>query len=77
MKNQKGFAPIFIIVGILTIATVAGGAYYLGTRKPVNVVPSPTPVVTSSPSDASPISTDTGETANWKTYSNSQIGYSV
>lgn len=44
---QRGFAPILIIIGILIIVSIVGGAYYLGTRKPTTVVPSPTPTVTS------------------------------
>jgi len=38
MPNQKGFAPLIIILGIVTILGIAGGTYYLGTikNKPVS-----------------------------------------
>ncbi|MEK7617081.1 MAG: hypothetical protein AAB414_03425 [Patescibacteria group bacterium] len=28
--NQKGFAPIFVLIGILVLALIAGGVFYLG-----------------------------------------------
>ena len=75
--RQRGFIPILILVGILVIAVAVSGAYYMGTRKPATV-PSPTPVVTSSsPSDASPAPNGAGETANWKTYTNTKLGYEI
>lgn len=30
MHRQKGFAPILIVVGILVIIVISGGAYYFG-----------------------------------------------
>jgi len=80
---QKGQILIWIIVGALVIA-VAGGAYYLG--RSTSPKPSPAPTVTSqtpqptsspSPSDASPAPTGAGETANWKTYTNTTFNYSI
>lgn len=75
---QKGQTPILIIVGILVVVVIAGGAYYLG--RTTNPKPSPTPVVTSqSPQptpNASPTPTDAGETANWITYTNIKANYS-
>ncbi|MEK7617048.1 MAG: hypothetical protein AAB414_03255 [Patescibacteria group bacterium] len=64
--KQAGQTGILILVGILIIAGLVGGVYYLGTRKPITVVPSPSPT----PSNTSPIPNDTGETDNWKTYTN-------
>lgn len=45
--NQKGFASILIIVGVFILAGVVGGIYYLGSRKAVTTIPSPTSVITS------------------------------
>lgn len=57
--NQRGFSSLFIILGIILIIGIAGGAYYFGTTKnksqsqvqvvtqsptpPVLAIPSPTP----------------------------------
>lgn len=76
---QKGFAPLIIILGILVILGIAGGAFYLGRSTISN--PSPTPAVTSqitpplNPS-TNPAPTGSGETDNWKTYTNTQAGIS-
>ena len=72
---QKGFGVIYILVGILVVTLIAGGAFYLGGQT------TPKPVVTSSsqPSispDVSPAPTDAGETTNWKTYTNTKYGFS-
>lgn len=74
--TQKG--QIQILIGILILVIVAGGAYFLGKS---NVKPS-TPVVsqTSQPTpsltpDASPAPTGARETANWKTYTDSANGF--
>ncbi len=67
MHNQKGFAPILILVGILAIIAVAGGAYYFGKSQN----PKPQPQATTTPSsipDASREPNGSAETANWKTY---------
>ena len=83
---QKGQGQVLILIGILIIAAVAGGAYYLGTFKNVKLQ-SQNPVVTSIQVSASPVSSSTSvvsstpissdETANWKIYINSQFGFSV
>lgn len=36
--NQKGFAPIIVILGIVLLLGVAGGAYYFGTRKAITPI---------------------------------------
>lgn len=70
--NQKGFAPILILLGIVFILAVAGGAFYVG--KIVSTPPEILPVITPTPklfptSIISPTSI-IDETANLKTYSN-------
>ncbi len=78
--KQTGFAPILILVGILVITLVGGGAYYFGSQKPPVqpqnpiVISSPTP--TTSPTDASGVPNGTAETANWKTYTNNKYQFS-
>ena len=78
---QKGFAPIFILVGILVIGGIAGGAYYFGkTQTPKPQVPQITSVPSSAP-DTSPVPNGTGEnvnadasrSANWKIYTGSKF----
>lgn len=69
---QKGQVLIFLLVGILIIAGI-GGAFYLGRQttpksSTIPAVTSQTPQPTPSPSD---------ETANWKTYTNSKLGYAI
>ncbi len=80
---QKGQIFIWVIVGALVIA-VAGGAYYLGRSSTPKS--SPAPVVTSPASPAkrgeqtpkpTPIPSPTqDETANWKTFTDTNIGFS-
>lgn len=48
MSNQKGVAPVFILIGFLVIALIAGGLYYLENKNNhsiqyTNSVPSNTP----------------------------------
>ncbi|MBI4035555.1 hypothetical protein HY383_01275 [Candidatus Daviesbacteria bacterium] len=62
---QKGFASVLVLIGILVLTAVAGGAYYLGKSQVTKPQPQ-NPVVVSPTPD---------ETANWKTYT-SQYGYS-
>lgn len=66
---QKGFALIYILVGILVLGIVIGGVYYLGkiSNKPI---PTSQVSVTSTPKV-------TDETANWKTYTNNTYGYEI
>lgn len=64
---QKGFSAIIILVAVLIILAVVGGAYYLG-RQTTPKSQSQSPVVTSQLS-SSPSPTS-NETVNWKTYTN-------
>ncbi len=75
---QRGFAPIIILVGILVIIVIAGGAYYFGKSqavKPEATSSSPNPVATSQPPQPTavfqttpvPSPSSTVDTSNWKT----------
>ena len=74
---QKGFAPILILVGILVIVAVAGGAYFLGKQTTIHQF-SLTSDASPAPTGAgnNPVPNGTGETANWKTYTNSEYKFS-
>lgn len=65
---QKGFAPIYILIGILILGIIGGGAYYFGKSQVARSQPTQ-PTITPSPIP--------DETVNWKTYTNLQYGYSV
>lgn len=76
---QKGFAPILILVGILVLIGVVGGAYYLiknQTNKTVsqNDLNSPS-LVDTWRNEKSPQPSNLDETANWKTYTNNVIRF--
>lgn len=53
MVNQKGFAPIFILIGIVVLVGILGGAYYIGTQ--TTAKPFQNPVVSQTP-ESSPTS---------------------
>lgn len=82
---QRGFSGILILVGVLILAVVAGGAFFLGRQtSPVQTVvqtmvsPSPVPsqqVPVESPKQASPSPVD--EIANWKTYTSTKYKYLI
>lgn len=70
---QKGLGVIYILVGVLILGLVVGGAYYLGKQTPTSKTPNPvvisqTPTPSPSPSD---------ETANWQTYTNTKYNFSI
>ena len=70
--NQKGFTPIYLVLGVLILVIVAGGAYYLGSAKNQTSQPKqvndPNPTQQSSPSSVS-------EQANPTSKSNSMSGW--
>ncbi len=86
MQKQKGFAPIIILVGVLVIAVVVGGVYFLGKQATPKTSQSlqPTTQPTIQPTTVPPIltpnvnSAPTGaeEAADWKTYTNTKYGFS-
>lgn len=71
--SQKGQTGVLILIGILIIALVAGGAYYFGRQTGPKLQTTPTP--NASPANASPVPNGTGETANQKTYTTTKYGY--
>ena len=68
MKSQKGHALLIVVL----IAAAIGG-YFIYTNYSNNRTKVTPPTVTHS----SPAPTGAGETANWKTYSNTSLKYSV
>ncbi len=84
--KQKGFAPIIILVGILVIVAVAGGAYYFSKSQSVKpeTTSSPNPALTSQTPQPSAVSqtipspttlSSNLDTASWKTYSYKNISF--
>lgn len=73
---QKGQAVILVLVGILVLAAVAGGAYYLGQQN--SSQPENKPVILENQKTPTPPSVkDEDETVDWKTYTNSENGFLV
>ena len=75
---QKGFAPILIVL-ILAVAISVGG-YLVYQQSRLKPTPTPTPQQTAQPTstpDTNPVLNGTGETANWKTYTNTKYKYAV
>lgn len=70
--NQKGFAPVLILVGVV-IATAIGGAYYLGIKKPTPPT-TPTPIVTSQPPQAT--TNPSQNIDDWQEFTNEQFNFS-
>jgi hypothetical protein len=68
MKNSKGFIQIIII--ILAIIAIAGGAYYFGTKN--KTTPTSNPVASVQPSTNPTTIVD--PTTNWKTFSDLASG---
>lgn len=85
--RQTGIVGIFVLVLILVIA-VAGGTYYLGrvsTKSPHTKIQQPSQITQTIPafspsSQTTPSSTLTptqNSTANWKTYENTNYGFTI
>lgn len=96
MKYNKGFAPVIVLLIVLGVLAVGGGAYFVGKSSAPksdvsdnsNYFPTTeqnyTPPVTSNTNSNTtlPVNTPTNnstpqtDTSNWKTYTNSQYGFS-
>ena len=86
---QKGFAPIIILVGILLLASVGGAYYFFKIKTPTQkactqeakICPDGLSVGRGGPNcEFTPCSTSSpsptlDETANWKTYTNTENHY--
>lgn len=75
--NQKGLAPIVIVLILTGAIILAGGGYYLGrssTKLTNSDISStvPSPIMT-----AGSVSEIADETANWETYINKDYGYQI
>lgn len=70
--NQKGQAPILIVVAILVLLAIAAGAYYFGKSQTLKIQ-SPSPVVTSPIPQLIP----SDETSNWKIYSDEEFKFQI
>lgn len=75
MTAQKGLVPIIILLGILILVGVAGGAYYLGysgKSEPTKVVSQLQP--TSQPTSVQQATTS-ADISNWKTYNDDRYNF--
>ena len=79
MDKQKGQTGILIVVGILVLVGVAGGAYYLGMSNKVEPVPQPVPrtvqSVTPTPESVEVAVEEIEEISNWKTYNTDKYSF--
>lgn len=82
---QKGFTAVYVIVGLVMLVAVAGGAYFLGSRNN-QVTPqyqqsgsTPTPVASQPvlPTQSNTTKQDSTVPADWKVYTNQKYNYSV
>lgn len=75
-QNQKGFTNVFLIAVVVIVVGVAGYFTLVKKSEPIIQQPTPTPALptpTPTPSPTSTLSPD--ETAGWKTYTNTQYGF--
>ncbi len=72
MLKEKGFTPLLILVGILIVSIIAGGAYYLGKQTNPKLQPQNPVVISKTPQHTIVVSPTTDETVNWKTYTNNK-----
>lgn len=87
--NQKGLALTLILIVVFLLVLTGGGAYYLMQKNSVipssqqsitqNVVNTiqPTPSITQAPTATITPSAAPIDTSSWKTYVDSQFGYSI
>jgi hypothetical protein len=73
-NNSKGFVQILVV--ILLLVLVGGAAYYFGAQKG-KISLNPTPVSSTEPSAIPSVKPTSDPTANWKTYTNTNQGYSL
>lgn len=78
-KNNSGFAQVILV--IILIVLVGGGMYYFGTLKDnskVTETPTEEPIATETQKPGNPTVKPTADpTAEWKTYTNSDYGFSL
>jgi hypothetical protein len=89
-NSQKGFSPIFIVLGIVLLLGIAGGVYFFGKTAylklncPFGIVVNnecgwnwtPPPSLWQPSSSPTPsITPKVDETANWKTYTNTKYKF--
>lgn len=72
---QKGFTPILIV--LLIVVVVGGAVYYLGMSRNSVPVTQPTPQTANSQPTQVTESTSSADITNWKTYTNTSVGYSI
>jgi len=82
MKPARGFAPILIVLIVLSsVLLVAGGLFAYQRNLKINSELTPLPVPAylnqASTDDSSPEASAKDETANWKTYTNTEFGYEI
>ena len=71
---KEGFAMPLVLMAVAVVIVIAGVfTYFIITPKPVP--PGGSSIIVPSPSATSPIQKD--ETANWKTYENKALGFSI
>lgn len=77
MQTAKGLTSILIVVVAIIVILTGTVGYLTLIRKPV-ALPTPTPKPTQvSQTPESPTPTPQDETANWQTYTNADLGYSI
>ncbi len=68
--EQAGFTPVIVLLGILVLTILGGGTYYFTKQ----AAPAVQPKITISPT---PQPAKTDETAGWKTYTSTELGFSI
>ncbi len=77
VNNQKGFAPILLIAGVVILAAVIGGIYLLGRSSNLTSGETKTEVSGNSTPFPSGIPTPISSASNYKVYTNSKYHYSL
>lgn len=68
-QSPLSFKPVYLLLIIIFLLLIGGGAYYVNNQSKI-VISTPQPTSTSQP-------TPVDETANWKTYTNQRVGFSI